>query len=156
MEIFLSVIKINGSAMSQTIFSISVHIYADRYPLSNCMPSTKSNSVFIVLDSSIVITPSFVTFSMASATRFPIASSPAEIEATFAICSLPPTEVLISTMALTAVSVALLIPLRRIIGFAPAARFFIPALIIAWARTVAVVVPSPATSFVFVATSFTI
>ena len=41
------------------------------------------------------------------------------------------------------------------IGLAPAAMFFIPAVIIACARTVAVVVPSPATSFVFVATSRT-
>ena len=41
------------------------------------------------------------------------------------------------------------------IGFAPASRFFIPSLIIACANTVAVVVPSPATSFVLVATSFT-
>ena len=41
------------------------------------------------------------------------------------------------------------------IGLAPAAKFFIPALTIACARTVAVVVPSPATSLVLVATSFT-
>ena len=41
------------------------------------------------------------------------------------------------------------------IGLAPAAKFFIPALTIACARTVAVVVPSPATSLVFVATSLT-
>ena len=41
------------------------------------------------------------------------------------------------------------------IGLAPASRFFIPSLTIACARTVAVVVPSPATSLVLVATSFT-
>ena len=41
------------------------------------------------------------------------------------------------------------------IGLAPAARFLIPSSIIACARTVAVVVPSPATSLVFVATSLT-
>ena len=35
------------------------------------------------------------------------------------------------------------------IGFAPAATFFNPSLTIAYAKTVAVVVPSPATSFVF-------
>jgi hypothetical protein len=39
------------------------------------------------------------------------------------------------------------------IGFAPAATFFRPSRTIACARTVAVVVPSPATSFVAVATS---
>ncbi len=55
----------------------------------------------------------------------------------------------------TAASVAFFIPFLRTMGFAPAAKFFIPSLIIAWARTVAVVVPSPATSLVFVATSLT-
>ena len=41
-------------------------------------------------------------------------------------------------------------------GFAPEATIFNPSLINACAKTVAVVVPSPATSFDFVATSFTI
>ena len=83
--IFLSVIRIYGSSNSATIFSISVEKYADKYPRSNCIPSTKSNSVFIVLDSSIVITPSLDTFSIASATNSPTSSSAAEIAATFAI-----------------------------------------------------------------------
>src|SRR5437588_452889 len=39
------------------------------------------------------------------------------------------------------------------IGLAPAATFRKPSVIMVWARRVAVVVPSPATSFVFVATS---
>ena len=130
-------------------------MYAEMYPRSNCIPSTKSNSVFIVLDSSIVITPSFETFSIASATICPTLSSAAEIAATFAICSFPFTLALIPLIASTAQSVAFFIPFLRTIGFAPAARFFIPSLIIACAKTVAVVVPSPATSFVFVATSFT-
>ena len=51
---------------------------------------------------------------------------------------------------------ALSIPLFNFIGSCPAAVSFIPSLNIACARTVAVVVPSPATSFVFDATSFTI
>ena len=67
---------------------MSVAMYAEMYPLSNCIPSTKSSSVFIVLDSSIVITPSLLTFSIASATISPTSSSPAEIAATLAICSL--------------------------------------------------------------------
>ena len=54
-----------------------------------------------------------------------------------------------------AVSTAFFIPLRMTMGFAPEVTFFIPSLISAWASTVAVVVPSPAISFVFVATSFT-
>jgi hypothetical protein len=40
-------------------------------------------------------------------------------------------------------------------GLAPAATFFKPSFIMAWAKTVAVVVPSPATSLVLVATSLT-
>ena len=109
----------------------------------------------MVLLSSMVITPSLETFSMASATMFPTSSSPAEIAATLAICSFPLTFELISLMASTAQSVAFFIPFLKIIGLAPAAKFFMPALIIACARTVAVVVPSPATSFVLVATSLT-
>ena len=154
-EIFLSVIRIYGSSSVASIFSISVAIYAEIYPLSNCIPSTRSSSVFIVFDSSIVITPSLETFSIASATILPTSSSPAEIAATLAICSFPVTTLLMSAIASTAQSVAFFIPFLKIIGLAPAARFFIPALIIAWAKTVAVVVPSPATSLVFVATSFT-
>ena len=155
LEIFLSVIRMYGSSRTASIFSISVAMYAEIYPLSNCIPSTRSSSVFMVLDSSMVITPSLETFSIASATMFPTSSSPAEIAATLAIWFLPFTLLLISAMAATAASVAFFIPLRRMIGFAPAARFFIPSWIIACASTVAVVVPSPATSFVFVATSFT-
>ncbi|OQA16091.1 MAG: hypothetical protein BWY62_00324 [Firmicutes bacterium ADurb.Bin356] len=45
-------------------------------------------------------------------------------------------------------------PRLSAIGFAPAATFLSPSRIIACARRVAVVVPSPATSLVFVATSF--
>src|SRR6266436_2353637 len=47
-------------------------------------------------------------------------------------------------------------PRCRDIGFAPAATFFTPSRKIACARTVAVVVPSPAVSLVFTATSRTI
>src|SRR5439155_17189432 len=56
-----------------------------------------------------------------------------------------------STTASTADSM----PRLRPIGLAPAATFFGPSRTTAWASTVAVVVPSPATSFVEVATSRT-
>src|SRR5690606_8388 len=46
-------------------------------------------------------------------------------------------------------------PRFSIIGLAPAATFFKPSRTMAWARRVAVVVPSPATSLVLVATSLT-
>ncbi len=153
--IFLSVIKMYGFSNNASILSISVAIYAEIYPRSNCIPSTKSSSVIIVFDSSMVITPSPDTFSIASATRFPTSSSPAEIAATLAICSFPFNFELIFAIASTATSVAFFIPFLKIIGFAPAAKFLIPSFTIACAKTVAVVVPSPATSFVLVATSFT-
>ena len=47
-------------------------------------------------------------------------------------------------------------PRFRSIGLAPAATAFRPSRTIAWASTVAVVVPSPASSEVLEATSFTI
>ena len=57
-----------------------------------------------------------------------------------------------STTAMTALSM----PRFRSIGFMPAATYFMPSRTIAWASTVAVVVPSPATSEVLEATSLTI
>ena len=100
-----------------------------------------------------VITPSLETFSIASATICPTCSSPEDTAATLAICSFPFTGWLMEARTSTALSVAFFIPLRRTIGFAPAARFFIPSCTIACASTVAVVVPSPATSLVLEATS---
>ncbi len=47
-------------------------------------------------------------------------------------------------------------PRLRSIGFIPAATCFMPSWTMAWASTVAVVVPSPATSAVFEATCLTI
>ena len=155
MEIFLSVIRIYGFSIFTVIFSLSSHIYEDTYPLSNCIPSTTSISVFMVLDSSMVMTPFSLTFSMASAIISPTSSFPAEMAATFAICSLPVTGRLISSIARTAASFAFFIPLRRMMGLAPAAMFFRPSWIKACVSTVAVVVPSPAVSLVLVATSFT-
>ena len=60
-----------------------------------------------------------------------------------------------TAIASTAKSVAFFIPFLKMIGFAPAAIFFIPSLTNACAKTVAVVVPSPAASLVLTATSFT-
>ena len=56
----------------------------------------------------------------------------------------------------TTASTARSMPRFSSIGLAPAVTFFRPSRKIAWARTVAVVVPSPARSEVLVATSFTI
>ena len=75
--------------------------------------------------------------------------------ATCAIASLPSIGFAIACSSSTARRTAFSIPLRMTIGFAPAVTFLSPSRIIACARTVAVVVPSPAISFVFDATSAT-
>ena len=67
----------------------SVTKYGERYPRSNCIPSTTSSEVSMVLASSTVITPSLPTLSMASAMVVPMVSSAlAEIIPTWAI--MPP------------------------------------------------------------------
>src|SRR4051812_3624477 len=117
------------------------------------MPSTNSSSMPNVFDSSTWTTPSLPTLSSASAICSPIEASPAEMAATCAISPLPSTSRAWFLICSTVTPTALSMPRLRSIGFAPAATFFMPRLTIARARTVAVVVPSPATSFVLVATS---
>src|SRR5215204_564580 len=100
------------------------------------------------------MTPSLPTFSMTSAIRVPISGSAAEIVATWAISSLPLTGVALAWMSAMSASEARSIPRLSSMALAPAATLRMPSCTIAWARTVAVVVPSPATSFVLVAASF--
>ena len=106
---------------------------------------------------STVITPSLPTFSIASEIRLPISVSLlAEMAPTCAISFLPVVGVLMRfSSSMTAVT-ALSMPRLIAIGFAPAVTFLRPSRKMAWASTVAVVVPSPALSDVLVATSFTI
>ena len=112
--------------------------------------------VSIVRDSSTVITPSLPTFFIASAMMSPICLSLlAEIVPTWPIMS-PLTSRWSFLMCSTAASTARSIPRLSAVGLAPAATVFTPSRKIACARTVAVVVPSPATSEVFDATSRTI
>src|SRR5215217_8235139 len=121
------------------------------------MPSTTSSSVSMLLASSMVITPSLPTLSIALAIMSPIALSPlAETVPTWAISSLVDTflERLLSSSI--TISAARSMPRLRSIGFMPAATDLAPSRTIAWASTVAVVVPSPAVSEVRVATSRTI
>ena len=75
--------------------------------------------------------------------------------ATFAICSLPLIGVACERRVSETFATAASMPSFKSIGCAPAARLRSPSLTIACASTVAVVVPSPATSLVFVATSLT-
>src|SRR5438874_1546436 len=134
----------------------SVTKYGERYPRSNCMPSTTSSVVSIVFDSSTVMTPSLPTFFMASAMMPPICLSLlAEMVPTWAIIS-PLTSLWSFLISSTATSTARSMPRLRAVGLAPAATVLTPSRKMACASTVAVVVPSPATSEVLEATSRTI
>ena len=109
-----------------------------------------------MLDSSTVMTPSLPTLSIASAISSPIAGSPAEMPAVAAICSLVSTSLAdVEQLRSETASTAFSMPRLSAIGLAPAATLRRPSRTIAWASTVAVVVPSPATSSVFLATSLT-
>ena len=78
-----------------------------------------------------MITPSFDTFSIASAIKLPTSSSPAEIAATRAMWFLLLTVWLMPLIASTASVVAFCIPRRIMIGLAPAVMFLSPSVIIA-------------------------
>src|SRR6185312_10512345 len=119
------------------------------------MPSVNSSSRPKVWPSSTFTTPSLPTFSIASAITSPISRSRDEIVATRAMSSLPLISVDCAFRFSTTDSTALSMPRLSAIGLAPAETFFRPLRTIAWASTVAVVVPSPATSLVAVATSRT-
>ncbi len=119
------------------------------------MPSVNSSSSPKVWPSSTFTTPSLPTFSIASASTSPISRSREETVATRAMSSLPEISFDCDFRFSTTDSTAFSMPRLIAIGFAPAATFFRPSRTMAWARTVAVVVPSPATSFVEVATSRT-
>src|SRR3990167_2643835 len=118
------------------------------------MPSTTSSSFCRDLPSSTVITPSLPTLSIALAMISPMLESElAEMEPTWAISL----EVVVALEAFFSSSIravtALSMPRFRSMGFMPAATYFMPSRTMAWASTVAVVVPSPALSDVLEATS---
>ena len=143
---------------SQVCESASVTKWGERNPRSNCIPSTTSTLVSACFPSSTVITPSLPTFRKASARTLPTVGS--LLPAIVAICissflffSL--IGVAIATIAFETAATALWMPRDRAIGSAPAAIIFRPSRKIASARTVAVVVPSPATSLVLLAASLT-
>src|SRR5260221_5054490 len=130
--------------------------YGERYPRSNCMPSTSSSSFSRPLPSSTVMTLSLATLSIASEMVLPISGSAlGEMAPTCAISLEVVHGLLIFFSSSTEAATALSMPRFRSIGFMPAATYFMPSVTIDCASTVAVVVPSPATSEVLEATSFT-
>src|SRR5665213_1234662 len=121
------------------------------------MPSTTSSSVSRLFASSTVITPSLPTFCIASAILSPTSRSPwAAMVPTWAISSLVEIFFDCDFSEATTESTAMSTPRFRSIGFMPAATALAPSRTMACASTVAVVVPSPAWSLVFEATSRTI
>lgn len=100
--------------------------------------------------------PCSPTLSIKEAIKLPISLSPlAEIVATFPIYSLVFTGIALDYISSTTFSTAMLIPLLKSIGLSPAETDLVPSLKMALAKMVALVVPSPASSFVFEATDFT-
>src|SRR5664280_1986812 len=99
------------------------------------------------------MTPSLPTLSITSAMILPISGSAALIEATAAICLRLSTGRDQRLSSATIASTPFSMPRLTAIGLAPALTFWRPSAAIAWPRTMAVVVPSPATSSVLVATS---
>src|SRR5207253_5251860 len=121
------------------------------------MPSTTSSWVSRLLASSTVMTPSFPTFSIASAIKSPMLRPPlADTRPPWAISALLLVDLESFFSSSTTAATALSTPRLRLIGSWPAATSLAPSVKRARASTVAVVVPSPATSEVFEATSFTI
>ncbi len=121
------------------------------------MPSTTSSSLLRDLPSSTVMTPSLPTRSMASAINSPMDSSPlAEMVPTWAMPLRSVQGWAWDLRASTAAVTAKSIPRLRSMGFMPAVTALIPSRSMDWASTVAVVVPSPATSEVLDATCLSI
>src|SRR5258708_29041556 len=121
------------------------------------MPSTTSSVVSTERASSTVIVPSLPTLSIASAIILPMTLSEfAEIVATCSISLFSLTGLLRFLSSATTTSTAFSMPRLMYIGDEPEVTDLRPSLKMASASTVAVVVPSPATSDVLDATSRTI
>ena len=116
-------------------------------PRSNCIPSTTSRAVSVVFDSSTEITPSPPTLSIASATSSPIVGSLcAEMAPTCAFSLRVATGRERARSASIARRAARSSPRLMSTALAPATTLRKPSANIAWARTVAVLVPSPTMS----------
>src|SRR3984893_9768416 len=102
------------------------------------------------------MTPSRPTLSMASAITSPMTGSLlAEMVAICCISARLSTGRAARLSSSTTAETAASIPRFRSTGLPPCWTLVMPSVTIAWARTVAVVVPSPATSLVWLATSLT-
>ncbi|MBS1108958.1 MAG: uncharacterized protein H6Q88_950 [Anaeromyxobacteraceae bacterium] len=142
--------RMKGSSSTHSIRAGSVTKYGERYPRSNCIPSTTSRVVSVPLASCSVTTPSFPTRSTASATSLPMASSLwAATVAIWAFSRRLWTGREILRTASTAAFSPRSSPFFRSTALEPATTFRTPSAKRACARSVAVEVPSPTTSPVF-------
>ena len=147
-------ISISGSSSSQTILSASLTKYVEKYPLSNLAPSTISRFVWRPFASSTVMTPSRPTSRIACARSSPISRSPfADIAPTFTTISSSSTGMAILFSSSITAATAMSMPFFISTAAWPDASSFIPPANNEYANVVAVVVPSPATSFVLCAAS---
>ena len=151
----LFVMKTYGFSNTVSMRYWSRTMYGDSQPFSTTMPSTKRTPTPGSSDSSIVTTPSAPTRSSASATMPPMTSSSlAAIVATLTRSG-PSTGRATRCSSAATAAAASSMPRRSSIGFAPSSSARMPSRTIAWASSVAVVVPSPVSSDVLLATSRT-
>src|SRR4051794_22319660 len=131
-------------------------MYGEIQPFSTWTPSTNSTEIPGSSDSSTVTTPSEPTRSIASAIASPMTSSSlAAIVAMWASCARPSIGRATRCSSSTRHAVASSMPRRSSIGLAPSSSASMPSRTMAWASSVAVVVPSPVRSLVLLATSRT-
>ena len=124
--------------------------------MSNSKPSTKSTLIPIDGDSSTVTTPPSPTVCSAFAMTAPtVSSSLAEIAATRAKSCSDTTGCACFSRCATSSPTAWSMPRLTSTGLPPPAIARMPSWMMAWASTVAVVVPSPTTSLVLIAASLT-
>src|SRR4051812_45416069 len=155
-EIGSAVSRMYGSSRTVSIRVRSLTMYGEIQPLSTFTPSTKSTATPGVSDSSMVTTPSGPTRSNASAIAAPMTSSSfAAIVAMCSSCSRPATGRATRRSSSTRHAVASSMPRRSSIGLTPSSSAIMPSRTMAWASSVAVVVPSPVWSLVLLATSRT-
>src|SRR4051812_31292620 len=155
-EIGSAVMRMYGSSRTVSIRLRSLIMYGEIQPFSTFTPSTKSMATPGISDSSMVTTPSEPTRSRASAIALPMTSSSlAAIVAMCSSCSRPCTGRATRLSSSTMQAVASSMPRRSSIGLAPSSSACMPSRTMAWASSVAVVVPSPVRSLVLLATSRT-
>jgi len=123
LEILSSCTNTSGLASLHSIDSTSVTKCGERYPRSNCMPSTTSVVVSMPLPSSTVITPSRPTWRMAPASVLPTSGSLlALMAAMFRMSSSSLTGVAALPISSVTARTALRMPRASAIASAPAAR----------------------------------